>query len=43
MVPANDCMIVHKRLGKGVKLDRVCSVISSTGNPKLLAAAMRLD
>ena len=42
MVPANDCMIVHKRLSKGFKLDRVCSVINRTGNPKLLAAAMCL-
>ncbi len=43
MVPAKDCMIVHKRASKGFKLDRVCSVISKTGNPILLAAATCLD
>ena len=31
MVPAKDCIIMHKRLSKGFKLDRVCSVISKTG------------
>ena len=43
MVPAKDCIIMHKRLSKGFKLDRVCSVISKTGNPILLATKTRLD